>query len=343
MNDLDLIRDIGRELDPYPVTPPARMRTRFMTAISHPQPSRARTPRATPWLVAAALTTAAVVGFAAVRPGTPEPDPGPDAVVALDGRQVLLAAATTARSGTLQRPDPDAFVYTRERRRDRHVQPPRMTWPWEDPAPEVVHEEYDVEYWWSVDGTGGALRSGGTGLAMTEMLVEPCPEARERCERAPGYVTDLPDDPERMLAVLSRDPDTGEQGEPGDGMVFQNAWDLLNHRMVPPETRAVVFEALAALPEHEVVADVETATGDTGTAVAYTWHGDEGGDIRDELVFDPDTYELIGWRWVDLTGDEQRGIPPGSAKFDAAVVEQAVVAELRLRPDGSSNTTELTE
>jgi hypothetical protein len=344
MNDLDLIRDLGPELDPEPTMPPPRMRARFLTAIAHPQRSGGTTARhRVPWQVAAAAATAALVAFGVVRSQAPEP-PGtqPDTVVEVEltGRQLLLAAASSARSQTEQTPDPDAFVYTREHRRDLVFRGPRITWPWQSAEPRWMYEEYEEEWWWSVDGTGGVLSSSAGGPAMTQMVVEACRERQQRCPRDPGYVTDLPTDPDKLLEYLSRDPMTGEQGEPRDGMVIQNAWLLLNHRMVPPEIRAAIFEALAELPQHDVTTGVETATGDLGTAVGYTWDGTDG-DIRDELVFDPETNDLIGWRWVNVSGDKKRGIPPESVRFNVAVVEQAVVPEMRLRPDGSRNTTDI--
>jgi hypothetical protein len=341
MNDLDLIRDIGRELDPDPVTPPPRMRARFMTASSHPRRSRPTPARRAPWLVAAAVATAAVVGVAVLRSGVPEPEtvPGGAAEVALDGRQVLLAAATRARSEPAPVPDLDAFIYTRERHRRLSTSVRR--------APHV--EESDVETWWSVDGTGGVVMSGWWGPDVAVMLVGPCADERKTCWD-PGYVTDLPTDPAEMLAYLTPGPVT-DMNDPATGMrafrppttVFDSAWDLLQGRMVPPESRAAIFEALATLPEHEVITDVETATGDTGTAVGYTYRGDTP-DLpayRSELVFDPETHELIGSRSVNVKGSQQLGIPPGAATFNVAILERAVVPELRVRPDGSRNTAEL--
>jgi len=331
MNDLDLIRDIGRELDPDPVTPPPRMRARFMTAISHPRRPRLITARRTPWLVAAAVTTAAIVGVAVLGSGAPEPEtvPGGAAEVALDGRQVLLAAATRARSERAPAPDPGAFIYTRQHHRGLSTsvhRPPRV-------------EESDVETWWSVDGTGGVMMSGLVGSDVAVMLVAPCADQRKTCWD-PGYVTDLPTDPAEMLAYLTPGPVT-DINDPAT--VFDSAWDLLQGRMVPPEARAAIFEALATLPEHEVITDVETATGDTGTAVGYTYRGETPGTpvYRSEMVFDPETYELIGSRWVNVRGSQELGIPPGSATLNVAIIEQTVVPELRVRPDGSRNTAEL--
>ena len=332
MNDLDLIRDIGRELDPDPVTPPPRMRARFMTAIPHPRRPRLSTARRAPWLVAAAVAAAAVMGVAVLRSGVPEPEtvPGGAAEVALDGRQVLLAAATRARSEPAPAPDPDSFIYTRERHRGLSTsvrRPPRV-------------EELDVETWWSVDGTGGVVMSGWWGPDVAVMLVAPCADQRKTCWD-PGYVTDLPTDPAAMLAYLTPGPPKDLFNDPVT--VFDSAWDLLQGRMVPPEARAAIFEALATLSEHEVFTDVETATGDTGTAVGYTYRG-ETPDLpayRSELVFDPDTHELIGSRSVNVKGNQELGIPPGSATLNVAIIEQAVVPELRVRPDGSRNTAEL--
>jgi RNA polymerase sigma-70 factor (ECF subfamily) len=266
-----------------------------------------------------------------LRAGVVEPEtvPGGAADVALDGKQVLLAAASRARSEPTLVPDPDAFIYTRERHKG-----------WSTSVHRRPHvEESDVETWWSVDGTGGVMVAGWIGPDVADMMVAPCADQRTTCWD-PGYVTDLPTDPAEMLAYLTPDP-AMEWNEPAT--VFDSAWDLLQERMVPPEARAAIFEALATLPEHEVITGVETATGEIGTAVGYNWRSEPEAApaYRSELVFDPETHALIGSRWVDVKGDQELGIPPGSATLNVAIIEQAVVPELRVRPDGSRNTAEL--
>lgn len=354
MNDLDLIRDLGLQLDSEPTTPPAQMRARFIAATAQRRRPIALG-RRTPFLVAVTAVTAAVVAFAATHAGTPAPadtrsdtvadaqsdmpvtPPEPLATAELDGGQVLLAAASSARAQDAQEPDPDAFIYTRLKGQE---------WYWKTGG-----SKSRTELWWPVDGTGGALNTfsdaegGNTGLRCLPdpefpqdlVRMDPTAENIAACSATPGYVTGLPDEPDAMLAYLMDNPNPAEPGEAGFATVFRNAWQLLKWRMVEPETRATIFEALAAAPELEVRHDVETVGGETGTAVAYSPARRE----RFELVFDRDTVELIGSREVWLRRDKASGSWVDDWTADSAVVEQAVVPEMRLRPDGSRHTDKI--
>jgi hypothetical protein len=103
-----------------------------------------------------------------------------------------------------------------------------------------------------------------------------------------------------MLAHLTgAGPDSGEMPD-GDGYAITNAYGILGSQAAP-EVRAAVFEALALLPEHDVVPGVRTLTGATGTAITATaGRGVERDEdqlvTRDELIPDPETYELLGYR-----------------------------------------------
>lgn len=360
MNELDLIRDLGAELDPEPTTPPARMRTRFVTAIRRPQHAAAR-PRVA-WLAAAAGVVA-VATFAAVQIWGPassgtRPDrqaagtredrqatgqssvrqtapPQPDRqVVEMDGRQVLLAAASSARAQDEQAPDPNVFIYTRSKHFEKNLE-----------NGQGGHVE--TERWWPVDGAGGALIAhsdieGATlhcnpGPRGTGFYPNPTKERIEACTTAPAYVTGLPDDPDAMLDYLTEQPRPPEAGDPRFATVFGNAWALLTSRMMEPEARAAIFEVLAGLPRLQVRLDAKALSGKTGTSVAFNPTRRQ----RHELIFDSETHDLIGSRqtWFEVAEDSGRR---EAAWIQAdAVVEQAVVPEKRQRPDGSRNSEEI--
>jgi hypothetical protein len=361
MNDLDLIRDLGTALDPEPVTPPARMRARFVRTLSEPAGRRivpAR--RRTAWLTATAVTAAVAIAFAAVavaptvrqRGGEGQGAP-PDTVAAetteLDGEQILLAAAARAAAEPFEPPGDDEYVYTRSQILDA-VEP---------------RQESDSELWLPVDParrwmihdrliTGAD--DGRTGEELTMVFSGCAPQAAKRSECAldPGYLADLPDTPEAMLRVLR-----GEDGEKpwtASASPVMNAYQLLVGREVPPDARAVIFRALTLLPEHEVVRGVETLAGKTGTAVAVTsterrdnlpaeiWEiadSDESLTVRDELVLDPETHELLAYRLV-LAGERAiGGLVPGDVLIEHAVVDHGVVDDLRIRPDGTRHEGEV--
>jgi hypothetical protein len=350
MNDLDLIRDLGAELDPES-RPPARMRERFVTAIRYPQRAAGR--RRIPW-PAAAVGAVAVVALAAIyawnapdsgsRPERRAADTQPDGraadtrperqVVEMDGRQVLLAAASSARARDEQAPDPDSFIYTRLKHLEKNLENGQGT-------------RFESERWWPVDGAGGALvaHSDMEGASLTcnpgpqgaGAYPNPTKEHIEACMTDPGYVTGLPDDPDAMLAYLNEQPRPAEAGDPKFATVFGNAWELLKWRMMEPEARATILEVLAGLPRLEMHPDVKTLGGKTGTAVAFSPTRRE----RFELIFDSETHDLIGSRqtWFEFTGDAAgREV----AWVEASVVmEQAVVSEMRQRPGGSRNSEEI--
>jgi hypothetical protein len=361
MNELDLIRDLGSQLDSEPITPPARMRSRFVGAITHPR--RPAAGRRAPLLVAATAATAAIIAFTATQAGTPTPadtaadarpdrpgDSGADTPAEtppdtpgdaeLDGRQVLLAAASSARSQRAQAPDPDAFIYTRLKRRE---------WYWKTGA-----SGSKDELWWPVNGTGGALHTfsdaegGGTSLlclpdtdpdAEYSRYMRPNPTAEHiaACEADPGYVTGLPDGPDAMLAYLKDNPNPARPGDAEFATVFSNAWRLLMWRMVEPQARATIFEALAGVPQLKVRRDVDTVDGETGTAVAYSPARRE----RFELIFDRETFELIGSRQIWLRRKKATNTWVDDWTGESAVVEQAVVPEMRQRPDGTKLTKKI--
>lgn len=334
MNDLDLIRAFGELIDAdAPTAPAARIRHRVVTAMSTTTPRMGR--RRASFIGTATVAAVLAVGVAIIS-ALPGARP--------DGGRQHAGPVTPARE---QPPEPDAFIYTRMRFTERTVDAGGSVGPevLEDTAHDtpvgaevVERNEYTEERWWPVDGSTGVLTSSEHGTRLecgTDGPLARTIRPGDPCTIDPGYAVDLPTDAPAMLAHLRAGPDTGAGPEPDDSVnvhMFDTALELLAQRMVPPATRQVIFDALASVPEHEVVPDVEL-DGRTGTAVVAFLENDKYRERRD-LVFDHRTYDLIGLR---VTAYTDRGTPLVGS-IVATVDERALVPDVRLRPDGTRNT-----
>ena len=136
---------------------------------------------------------------------------------------------------------------------------------------------------------------------------------------------DLPTDPTVLYARLAKDA----KGH-GDGLyteMFTLVGDNLRENFTTPAQRAALYEVAARLPGVELIGDVIDAAGRAGIAVAVV---DEDG-IREELVFDRTSYELLGEEQI-VTSGNPFGYPAGTVIGHATYLERAVVGALKARP-----------
>ncbi|MFF5211861.1 CU044_5270 family protein [Streptosporangium sp. NPDC000396] len=107
----------------------------------------------------------------------------------------------------------------------------------------------------------------------------------------------LPGDAEGMRAHLyaGSDDDNGDKSEEKDKdrTAWTAAGDMLRETYIPPAQRAALFKAVGAIPGVSVVEDAEDAAGRRGIGVGRVSMG-----VREDLIFDPETYELLGERGV---------------------------------------------
>ncbi|MFY1620304.1 CU044_5270 family protein [Micromonospora sp. WMMD736] len=141
-----------------------------------------------------------------------------------------------------------------------------------------------------------------------------------------------PDDALPFLAHALLEKLYRERGERGggnsrDGAAFTAIGDILRESLVPPQTTATLYRAVAKIPGVEVVRGVEDAAGRRGVAVGYTERS-----RRDEWIFDEQTYEYLGERSY-LVADTADG-PAGTVLATTAVLQRAVVSDLGERPEG---------
>jgi hypothetical protein len=328
MDEMTLLRELGEDLDEATGGPAPRTRHRVLTGIADggrggrmPRPAWRRAVPTAALLAGGLAATVALTGGLPTggapdggAPGGDVPGDRPPATgtPTVDARDILLAAARTARAGAFEVPDPDAFVYTRSQQRAVDTVAPAGQGP-------VTREERTSvrEAWLSVDGS----RPGAVTPSGSDDLVEIA------TGREPAYDTGLPQDAAGMRERLYREAGTYPAKSP-DAVAFQAGMALAQESLLRPATRAALYEAMAAIPGVEVVGDAENVAGRRGVAVAA-----RDGDWREELIFDPATHEVIGSRTVNLV--DREGLRAGTVMFSSAVLEVAVVDRVRLRPDGT--------
>ena len=92
-----------------------------------------------------------------------------------------------------------------------------------------------------------------------------------------------------------------------------------------PDLRASLFQVAASLPGVQDLGPMADQIGRMGVGIGYT-HGEE----RSELIFDPETGEILGMREVRLVdGDEEPQVIEGSW---GVYLEVGVVDSVRERP-----------
>lgn len=154
----------------------------------------------------------------------------------------------------------------------------------------ITEESEDYRGWFSVDGTrdGRATATYSTGDPLDERLftcadggVERARAAGTDCSSEPAVDLDAPTDADGMYDYLR------DGGDGSARLMFIRANDLL--RTLTPEARAAVFGALSRVDGLTVTPGVVDAAGRPGIAV-----GAEIDGYRQDLIFDPETRDLLG-------------------------------------------------
>ncbi|MBL7501312.1 CU044_5270 family protein [Frankia sp. CNm7] len=140
----------------------------------------------------------------------------------------------------------------------------------------------------------------------------------------PDFVASLPRDPGQLLDRIYRDSKGQGRSRHGEALVF--IADLLRGGFVPVDLRAALFRAATGIPGVEVTDHAANLAGRAGVAIGR----DEGGDTRQEIIFDPATGEYIGEREVVLRDGWMSGVPAGTAISYTAVTTEVVDST----PDG---------
>ena len=132
-----------------------------------------------------------------------------------------------------------------------------------------------------------------------------------------AYVSRLPADPEGMYRHLYR-------GLGDDALADYQAWTnvgaLLDETYMPAPQRAALYRAAASIRGVAPVGKAVDAAGRTGIAVAKT----SPGGVREEYIFDPQTYRYLGRRSVVVDAEKARA-PVGSVLSSTALLGVTVV------------------
>jgi hypothetical protein len=98
--------------------------------------------------------------------------------------------------------------------------------------------------------------------------------------------------PDELYARLRAN--VGDRGQSREGEVFVEIADALRESPQTPRLRAILYRALALVPGVQLLGQVHDRLGRGATGVAFT----QPNGLRQELLFDPDTAEILNEREV---------------------------------------------
>ncbi|MBO4273691.1 CU044_5270 family protein [Microbispora triticiradicis] len=324
IDEIDLVARERPQAPPYSLAAKAAVRRR-LTGPGRP-PVRPR-PYALLAGGAALLAGAGVVAVAAAGPGRPaHPTRAGEVVVTLPKVSAMSAEEVlgrAARAVTDLSPRDDQFVKVGS----QTMYEASIAGENEKESRYLYRTKRTI--WLSADGT----RDGALKIEHLEPRAYPGwpipPEAyREKgtewlglpaCDKvsdtAYTMLKKLPSDPEKMRSHLYARP----HGDlPSDAGAWTAVGDLLRETYVPAPQRAALFKAAATIPGVTVNENVGDAAGRTGIGVGRVSRG-----VREEIIFDPATYELLGERGVVVDAREARA-PVGSLVASTAQLEVTV-------------------
>ncbi|MGW3331653.1 CU044_5270 family protein [Streptomyces rubiginosohelvolus] len=293
----------------------ARTRDRARERAGRPGRSRLLRPSFLAPATALAVAGALVVGYSAQNGGGPS--------VTGDTRsvsQVLLRISDAAGKGEALPVRDDQFLYTRGTGRDVDLTSGKA----------VVGPLEESESWYAQKPGPqkklGLIRQGGDTLPINAELGDS--EGTRPGLNRPTYrwLATLPTDPRQLLDYFDEITPKFE-GEDRDQALFEAIGGLVGHALLPPDTAAGLFEAVALIPGVTRTPDAVDALGRKGVGIA---RDDERSGVRTEWVFDPEDLSYLGWS-SHLTRDTEYG-KKGDFLGDSARIETAVVDRAGVRP-----------
>jgi hypothetical protein len=329
IDELELLRDLRADLPPAPPAARAAARARLLRA---PAPRR-RAPRRRAALAlggALAAAAAAIAVVSGLDEGHVRPAPATAASQALrrvaavaehragpgiprDDQFFYVASEGTEMATTATRDPADSYSYLFTKRReiwlsvdrpglllDRQVGPVR----WLTPR--------DRENWIAAgrpDSTSGvgALHMGP--VHHYELGTERFTSAQLRA---------YDPTPQELYAHLRAH--VGDAGQSRDGEVFVEIADALREAPQTPRLRATLYRALALVPGVQLLGPVHDRLGRAAVGVAFTEHT----GLRQELLFDPHTAEILNERQVVAHPAGGLSAPVGTAIEDIVYTKRAV-------------------
>ncbi|ADP79190.1 CU044_5270 family protein [Pseudofrankia inefficax] len=196
---------------------------------------------------------------------------------------------------------------------------PTKPWIMQQGGPTAIHWfNPGDEVWAKANGLGGQSSLPYLTRAVGGEFNGPISDIQAWQAPTPGFLSRLPRDPDQLLARIYQDSKGEGRSKDGEALVF--IADVMRCGFVPADLRAAFFRAATGIPGVTVTDHAANLAGRTGVAVGR----DEGGDTRQEMIFDPATGEFIGEREVVLNADYIPGVPVGTAISYTAVSSEVV-------------------
>ncbi|MBL7488992.1 CU044_5270 family protein [Frankia sp. AgB1.9] len=196
---------------------------------------------------------------------------------------------------------------------------PTKPWIMQQGGPTAIHWFNPAdETWAKANGLGGQSSVPYLTRAVGGEFNGPILDIQAWQAPTPGFLSRLPRDPDKLLARIYHDSEGEGRSKDGEALVF--IADVMRCGFVPADLRAAFFRAATGIPGVTVTDHAANLAGRTGVAVGR----DEGGDTRQEMIFDPATGQFIGEREVVLNADYIPGVPVGTAISYTAVSSEVV-------------------
>jgi hypothetical protein len=229
---------------------------------------------------------------------------GPPATAAALLQRAAQAAAATPDLV----PEPGRFVYTEvltvgEEELPENANGTTATTPLKTPP-------YIVRTWLSADGRGGAANQVIAPGGQWNTVSPPtslCPLNWQNCD--PGYLANLPGTVSGMLSyVLTQGSPTGPAAYRFLTGMITSSW--IDDELMPNQGNALMYQALATVKGIYLIPHVTDSAGRAGIAVAACVPpAIDAPSLQRyscpehfEMIFDPRTYEFIGFSDVTATG-----------------------------------------
>lgn len=335
MNEIQLLSRLREDVPEASPADLATARDRLMAHLHPAQPDRhPRRAHRPVWLVAVGAAAAAAVVVAS----TAGVEPFRNSNSAADTLRHAAGALTVPLGA-----QPDQYVkVTRHQAALGLVEVPGSTW--QGYVARTVTETYvpaDPDRAWVVREYGlpaDTFYGGSAARAAAKSDAPTATKDRPRVERAvqgrfgngelggqrDTLVVDdlpgLPRDPQRLLDLLRSKPVAVDMD--WQESVMRQIATFLDSGLAPADLQQTMYQALALLPDIEVLDDQTSLDGRSGTAFGLDARS---GPVRDQVLIDPSTGEYLGQRQVQTAavGSVPAGTVTSSTSVDIAVVDDA--------------------
>lgn len=294
MNDRQMIDQVKTLLEP--VEPPPYLRGQVSSVIAGSAgPARSAWTRS--WRLAT-VGAVATTGVLALLIGQVVSIDGKPPAASAQAAEILHRAADVARADQAPAPRADQFILTETKAFFPVVGQ-------NDPGTSISRS------WMSVDGTHDGLiwTSDPAAGGRQSTVIPGCRDGQAAewapdgtllnstrpCTPASAYLSDLPTDAAAMLTYLQR---MSEDTEPSSEETFANVGVLIRRGYLSAQSRAALYEAATKIPGVVASPAMTDAAGRSGVGVSLAGKTD-----RYDLIFDPQTYEFLGWQVVPVAAD----------------------------------------